>query len=352
MTDVIKKEQVKTDRLTISYLTGGASDAVPLILLHGNVSSNIFWEDSLVELSKTYRVFAPDLRGYGETEPLPVSVERGVKDWSDDLDSFLSALEINQQIHLLGWSLGGGVTMQFALDHAKKIRSMILVNPVSPFGFGGTMGVDGTPCFPNYSGTGGGTVNPDFLARLKSKDTSEEDPNSPKNVLNQFYFKPPFRLSKEKEDALVFSMLSTNTADGFYPGSFEACSEWPGIAPGNKGINNAISPKYFNVSAIVDITPKFPILWIRGANDLIVSDSSMFDLGFLGQNNYIEGWPGEKVFPPQPMVSQTRSVLNTYREKGGDFQELVIEEAGHSPHIEQPEVFLQGVREFTASSSQ
>ncbi len=346
MFEKIKRESITTERLTISYITGGTPDTPPVVLLHGNVSSNAFWEDTVKELSVNYQVFAPDLRGYGETEALPINAERGVKDWSDDLDSFLTALNFNQPIHLLGWSLGGGVTMQFAIDHPQKIRSLILLNPLSPFGFGGTRGLEGIPCFSSFSGSGGGTVNPDFLERIKSKDYGKESPNSPKSVLNQFYFNQPFQLTSDKEKHLISSMLSTSTLEGNYPGSFELCKDWPGMAPGNKGVNNAISPKYFNVSAIADVEPKFPILWIRGDSDLIVSDNSMFDLGFLGQNNYIEGWPGKNVYPPQPMVSQTRSVLNKYFEKGGFVQETVIKDAGHSPHIEKPDDFLSSVREF------
>ncbi len=58
MTNTMNQEQIKTDRLTISYLVGGVPDGIPLFLLHGNVSSNIFWEDTVRELIKTYRVFA------------------------------------------------------------------------------------------------------------------------------------------------------------------------------------------------------------------------------------------------------------------------------------------------------
>jgi pimeloyl-ACP methyl ester carboxylesterase len=73
---------------------------------------------------------------------------------------------------------------------------------------------------------------------------------------------------------------------------------------------------------------------------MIVADNSMFDMGTLGQMGFVPGWPGADVYPPQPMVSQTRAVLAKYAEQNGRFQEVVVANAAHSPHIEQPAAFL------------
>jgi pimeloyl-ACP methyl ester carboxylesterase len=40
------------------------------------------------------------------------------------------------------------------------------------------------------------------------------------------------------------------------------------------------------------------------------------------------------------MVAQTRSVLDGYAAAGGRYREVVIEDAGHGPHLDQPERFL------------
>ena len=81
------------------------------------------------------------------------------------------------------------------------------------------------------------------------------------------------------------------------------------------------------------------MLWVRGSDDMIVSDNSFFDLGTLGSLGYVPGWPGAEIYPPQPMVSQTRAVLEAYAAAGGAYQEMVIENTGHTPYIERPEVF-------------
>jgi hypothetical protein len=79
---------------------------------------------------------------------------------------------------------------------------------------------------------------------------------------------------------------------------------WPGVAPGSRGVNNALSPKYCDLSGFAAIDPKPPVLWIRGPDDQVVSDTSTFDFGHLGKLGVVPGWPGDGVYPPQPMLAQ------------------------------------------------
>ena len=138
----------------------------------------------------------------------------------------------------------------------------------------------------------------------------------------------------------------TAIAEGNYPGDMTTSANWPGIAPGVLGMNNALSPKYLNQGKFADIRPKPPVLWIRGADDQIVSDRSMFDLGVLGELGVVPGWPGADVFPAQPMVGQTRAVLERYAAGGGQYRELVFEDCGHGPHIEKHDEFMAALAEF------
>ncbi len=48
----------------------------------------------------------------------------------------------------------------------------------------------------------------------------------------------------------------------------------------------------------------------------------------------IPDWPGPEIFPPQPMLGQTRAVLENYKAGGGAYQEVVIENTAHVPFIE------------------
>src|SRR5690606_16113241 len=112
---------------------------------------------------------------------------------------------------------------------------------------------------------------------------------------------------------------------------------------GATGVLNTMAPKYFDVSGIVDLPAKPPILWLRGADDAIVSDGSFFDLNFLGQVGVIPGWPGEDVAPAQQMIAQTHAVFDRYRAAGGSVTFIEEPGVGHSFHIERPEQFLRAL---------
>jgi len=87
----------------------------------------------MVDLSDQFFCFAPDLRGYGQTEDKVVDATRGMCDWSDDLSSLLDTMNIEKAAHCR-WSMGGGAAMQFLLDHPDKVLSLTLICPVSPYG--------------------------------------------------------------------------------------------------------------------------------------------------------------------------------------------------------------------------
>jgi len=342
---------VETARLKTHVLSAGPENGEPVLFVHGNVSSGRFFEETLAAIAPHHRVIAPDLRGYGETEAASLDATRGLRDFSEDLEALIQALKLTadgRKVHLVGWSVGGGVVMQYAMDHAANVASLTLIDPVSPFGFGGTKDAQGTPCWPDFAGSGGGTANPEFVQRLGKGDRSEESPFSPRNVMNAFYFKPPFRVAPALEETFVSALLTTRLDDGSYPGDMTTSENWPTVAPGTTGMNNAISPKYLNLAAFAEISPKPPVLWIRGADDQIVSDTSLFDFGFLGQLGAVPGWPGAEVYPAQPMVTQTREVLEAYRANGGRFVEEVLADCGHSPLIEKPEAFRKRLLRFLA----
>ncbi|KFE66095.1 alpha/beta fold hydrolase [Hyalangium minutum] len=348
----ITSSKLATPRLGTHVLSSGTPGGEPILFIHGNVSSGRFYEELMAAMPPRYRCLAPDLRGYGGSDRAPIDATRGMRDFSDDVAALLrhpGVLPPGRKAHLVGWSAGGGVAMQLTIDHPELVASLVLMAPVSPYGFGGTKGLDGTPCWPDFAGCGGGGANPEFVKRIAAGDMSAESPFSPRNVMNQFYFKPPFRVPREREDVFVSEMIKMAVSDGTYPGNMQPSQHWPGVAPGALGMNNALSGRYCNLTNLIDVSPRPPILWIRGAEDQIVSDASLFDFGMLGKLGLVPGWPGESVFPPQPMVSQTRAVFDQYRARGGAVREEVFPGVGHSPHLEAPEKFRSTLLGFLES---
>jgi pimeloyl-ACP methyl ester carboxylesterase len=312
------------------------------VLLHGNLSSGTFFEELMLSLSGQFRCIAPDMRGFGESEGLPIDATRGLRDLADDLLELLNTLGV-ESAHLAGWSAGAGVITQFALDHPGRTRSLTLIAPVSPYGFGGTRDIHGTPSAEDFSGSGGGTVSSDVVEQMRLADPDSDSPFAARQLLRNFYLVPPLRLARE--DTFVDAIYQAKIDEQHYPGDYVESDNWPHVAPGNWGIINAMSPKYFDVSNIVNMPQKPPILWVRGDADIVVSDNSAFDLANYYEEDSERG--GNGLSPrSQPMVGQTREVLSRYAENGGSFEEIVIEGVGHSPFLEDPDNFVTGFTRF------
>ncbi|MGH2544006.1 MAG: alpha/beta hydrolase [Ardenticatenaceae bacterium] len=336
----ITSEIVETPRLAMHVLFSGTTDGEPVLFVHGNASSATFWEETMLALPDEYWSIAPDLRGYGDTEDKRIDATRGMGDWVDDLLALSDTLGLDR-FHVVGHSLGGAILYSLIATAGERILSATLVAPGSPYGFGGSKGPEGTPNYDDYTGSGGGIVNPDFARLIAEKDRGTDNPASPRTVMNAYYWKPPFR--PKREEALLSSLLSEQIGEKAYPGDHVAATNWPNVAPGKWGPANALSPKYVgdSVRRFIEAPYKPPILWVRGADDLIVSDNSLFDFGTLGKLGVIPDWPGEEVYPSQPMVSQTRAVLDQYTANGGRYWEAVFPDTGHTPYLEQPQIFME-----------
>lgn len=315
-------------------------DGRPVIFVHGNVSSSVFFFPVMAALPRQVRPIAIDLRGFGGTDTRPVDATRGLRDFADDVWATIDAIGL-AEVDLVGWSMGGGVVMQMILDRPAAVRTATLINPVSPYGFGGTTGLDGVLIAPDGAGSGGGTANPNFVRSLLEGDDTDTI-GSPLHVLRSIYVAPGW--DRDNQELYLRSMLATSLGDDNYPGDATVSDNWPGVAPGARGVLNTMSPTNLDLSGLVDVEPKPPILWIRGELDQIVSDASLFDLAELGALGALPDYPGVETVPPQPMLGQTRSVLEGYRCAGGDYTEVVVPAAGHTPHIERPDIVLAALR--------
>ena len=116
---------------SIAYLAQG-NGKTPLVLLHGNLSSSVFYQPLLDRLPSTIRVIAPDLRGFGDS-----SYEHrfdSLQELAEDIKSLLTILKV-KQIDLVGWSLGGGVAMELCATYPELVKHLILINSTSHKGY-------------------------------------------------------------------------------------------------------------------------------------------------------------------------------------------------------------------------
>src|SRR5258708_26670468 len=143
----VQWKTARTNRLTMRYIDSGPEDGVPVVMIHGNLSTGRFYEHLMPAAPAGYRLIAPDMRGFGDTERNPIDATRGLHDWADDTFSLVKTLGITRPVHLVGWSTGGAAIANYAVD--RPVASLTFVVPVSPYGFGGGKLV-GTPVFSPY----------------------------------------------------------------------------------------------------------------------------------------------------------------------------------------------------------
>lgn len=98
----------------------------PVTLLHGSgagVSAAANWWLTIPDLSKHYRTIAPDLVGFGYTEPGP-DAEFGIAAWVSHTARLLDHLEIDKT-WLIGNSLGGWIALEFGLRFPDRLLGIV-----------------------------------------------------------------------------------------------------------------------------------------------------------------------------------------------------------------------------------
>ena len=234
--------------------------------------------------------------------------------------------------------MGGGVALQDLVDRPGRHReaSLTLVDPVLRSGSAATGAPTGR-CVTPRARARAAAAHPGFVARLAAGDRTDADALSPWQVPLADYVKPLY--VPEAPGHLAESMLSTRTGDDHYPGTSRTVDAWRASRPATGGCSTPWRRPISGSTACRRRSPSRRAPW-RGADDVIVSDTSLYDLAYLGSIGAVPGWPGAEAWPPQPMVAQTRAVLDGYAAAGGRYREVVIDDACDGPHLEQPQRFL------------
>lgn len=108
----------------VAYRDAG-DGAEALLLIHGMAGSSETWRAVIPQLSKNYRVVAPDLLGHGQSAKPRGDYSLGA--FAVWLRDFLDELGISRAT-IVGQSLGGGVAMQFVYQHPDYCQRLILIS--------------------------------------------------------------------------------------------------------------------------------------------------------------------------------------------------------------------------------
>ncbi len=114
--------------LNVHYDVQG--EGYPLVLLHGGGSRSQCYEEMTPILSKHFRVYTYDHRGFGETErPPEPNLSHDL--WREDLGAILDAFGLDK-VALGGWSLGGGIALDFTLKYPGRVTQLVCMGASSP----------------------------------------------------------------------------------------------------------------------------------------------------------------------------------------------------------------------------
>jgi pimeloyl-ACP methyl ester carboxylesterase len=121
----LERKIVAVEGRSVHYLEDKRHDEQVLVFLHGAFGdADLSWAAALPELATRYRVIAPDLPGFGGSEPLPEVTFTTLIGW---LGGFLDAVGA-RRVTLIGNSFGGLLARLFAAAYPERLRALILVN--------------------------------------------------------------------------------------------------------------------------------------------------------------------------------------------------------------------------------
>lgn len=105
----------------VRYIEAG--EGTPLVLVHGLTSSKVVWRENIEALAERHRVYAIDLPGHGDSDKY--GVDFGAESIVGLMREFVLGLG-HERVAMAGISLGGGVSLNVALEHPELVSKLVL----------------------------------------------------------------------------------------------------------------------------------------------------------------------------------------------------------------------------------
>src|SRR5438445_11277276 len=124
-TPSIAHHTVTANGIRQHYIDAGSGPVI--VLLHGFPETSFAWRFQIPALAQRYRVIAPDLRGYGETDKPASGYDK--RNMARDLAALLDTLGIGR-IALVGHDRGARVATRFAKDLPERLDRLVVMENV------------------------------------------------------------------------------------------------------------------------------------------------------------------------------------------------------------------------------
>lgn len=281
----------------MAYREAGEGDKV-LILVHGNYSSSIHLDVIMENMPDGYKMYAPDMRGFGDTTyNNPIS---SLKELAADIKLFVDKLGL-KKFNIFGWSLGGGVVLQFAADYPEYLDKTII---------SGSVGVKGYPLYKTDA-----SFKP-TAERVKTMEELQNDPVIAAPVLGIYKNHDKANL-KAIFDAAIFT--KSKPSDEKYDAYLEATFKQRNLVEADYALmtfnmtheNNGVVDGSGDIDKI-----KGPVLVIQGTEDGIVSAEQFKTIkDGLGDIAEIKEFQGCGHAPMIDKLDEFMNVIVTFMEK-------------------------------------
>jgi pimeloyl-ACP methyl ester carboxylesterase len=216
---------VDIDQSRLYYETAGSG--IPLLMVHAGIADCEQWENEFLDLSRKFRVVRYDMRGYGKSDPV-----QGPFSHVLDLQAVIEQLQLPFPLIIMGCSMGGVLSMEYAIEHPANIQGLIMIGP-GPCGFEME-----------------GNEQELFLDAMKA--FKEGDLNRLAEIETQIWFdsmeSAPDQVDQSMRALLYDMHRSARLGDAIQPG---------------EPVSDTSQPEYAKLSAI-----NFPVLIIIGSQDL------------------------------------------------------------------------------------
>lgn len=122
-----------SQRLQLHYWIYGDEANPPLLLIHGTRDHARSWDATAAVLAEKYCVYAPDLRGHGDSS-WAMGGNYSIIDYTLDIHALTE--HINRgPLTVIGHSLGGGVALQYAGTFPDKVNKLISIEGMAGLGW-------------------------------------------------------------------------------------------------------------------------------------------------------------------------------------------------------------------------
>ncbi|MCW6035856.1 alpha/beta hydrolase [Spirulina subsalsa FACHB-351] len=280
---------------TLAYRESGQGERV-LLLIHGNLSSSQYWDVLMEQLPEDYHVFAPDLRGFGNSSyHHPIE---SISDFAEDLQAFIRQLQLKRPM-ILGWSLGGAIALQLACDTPQLLSRLILLASVNPQGFPlPKRDIYGRPIPGEFFQTKTELAQDPLVILPILKAFETQDQSFFKSLWNQVVYTQNKPDAQQYRRYLRATLKQRNYLDVIYALScFNLSSHHNGVVPGTGAIKRL----------------KSPTLIIHGDRDYVIPKSKALE--------------GVKMLENQPKL-------------------VILKKAGHSPLVDNLEGLVTEIKAF------